>query len=284
VSLPPRRDWFGLADFDPGDERRSGFLYLLGDVGSTSDFLLGRGDPATGRLCRWGGWGWQAGDRQMLPPPTHPRDGSIVIARRQADGRGRQGRSWYGDGGLIMSWTISPVPRNHASRLAVWTGLMVVEAVREITGEDVRLKWPNDLWLHGRKLGGMILDLVQRGPERLLVAGLGINIGKWPDTVPDEVLVRATKLDEGVRLSVLIAAILNRHDRERPRFLEEGWPAFRKRLDELDVLRGRTIELRDARGVHQATALGIDDDGALLVDINGQQETVLAGDVHITKA
>jgi BirA family biotin operon repressor/biotin-[acetyl-CoA-carboxylase] ligase len=183
-----------------------------------------------------------------------------------------------------MSWTISPVPRNHASRLAVWTGLMVVEAVREITGEDVRLKWPNDLWLHGRKLGGMILDLVQRGPERLLVAGLGINIGKWPDTVPDEVLVRATKLDEGVRLSVLIAAILNRHDRERPRFLEEGWPAFRKRLDELDVLRGRTIELRDARGVHQATALGIDDDGALLVDINGQQETVLAGDVHITKA
>jgi len=282
VNTAQGRDWFGLSSFDPGESRYGGFLYLLDEVGSTSDFLLGRGQSALGRLCRWDGWGWQAGDRQLLPPPSQPRDGSMVVARRQTAGRGRQGRSWFGPSGLILSWTISPVPPSHASRLAVWTGLIVASSVRDLTGEDVRLKWPNDLWLDGRKLGGMILDLVQRGPERLLVAGLGLNVGPWSFGTPVDILARASSLDPGVQLSTLAAAILRRHHQEQAVFMAEGWPVFRDLFDELDILRDRMIELSDVRGIRRGRASGIDDEGALILEIDGARESILAGDVHIT--
>ncbi len=280
-----RRDWFGLPGFDPGPGRHGGFLYVLDEVGSTSDFLLGRGDPAPGRLCRWDGWGWQAGDRHMIPPPVNVRPGSLAVARRQSGGRGRQGRSWFTAGGLAMSWTIAPVPSRQASRLAVWTGLMAAAAVGELTGRPVRLKWPNDLWLDDRKLGGMILDLVQKGPERLLVAGLGVNVGDWPVAMPGEVRAMAASLPEGPETTpaALAAAVLGRCDGELARFLDQGWAPYRPLFDELDLLRDRSVVLAAPSGTVSGTARGIDDTGALLLDTpSGDLEAVLAGDVHLT--
>ena len=279
-----RRDWFGLPGFDPGPRRHGGFLYLLDDVGSTSDFLLGRGDAAPGRLCRWDGWGWQAGDLHLIPPPENVRPGSLAVARRQSGGRGRQGRSWFTAGGLAMSWTIAPVPRHQASRLAVWTGLMAVAVVGELSGSPVRLKWPNDLYLEGRKLGGMILDLVQRGPERLLVAGLGINVGPWPEGMPAEVRSLATTLPEGeaTTTAMLAQLVLRRCDDEIDRFLAEGWDPYRELYETLDHLRDREVVLTAPGGTVRGLARGIDDAGALQLETDdGSIRSVLAGDVHI---
>lgn len=275
-------DWFGLAGYAPGPGRDAGFLYLLDEVGSTSDFLLGRGGPGHGRLCRWDGWGWQAGDRTLIPPPAHPREGSAAVARRQTSGRGRQGRVWHSEGGLSLSWVIAPLPREGAPRLAVWTGLIAVEAIRGLTGLPVELKWPNDLLLEGRKLGGLILDLVQRGPQRLLVAGLGVNIGAWSADTPADVRARAAALPADVRPAAVAGAVLARHDAELPAFLDGGWPAFRARLDARDCLRGRPVRLHEGEAVVAGTAEGIDDDGALtLRGADGRRRTVLAGDVHL---
>jgi len=278
------RDWFGLPGFDPGPRRRGGFLYLLDEVGSTSDFLLGRGEPASGRLCRWDGWGWQAGDRQPIPAPEHVRPGSLAVARNQAGGRGRQGRDWFTAGGLAMSWTITPIPRRQASRLAVWTGLMTVAAVADLTGLPVRLKWPNDLFLDGRKLGGMILDLVQRGPDRILVAGLGLNVGPWPSDTPAEVRAVATTLERSPETTPanLAQHVLQRCDDEMMRFLDEGWGTYRPLYDAFDHLRDREVVLTAPGGTLKGRACGIDDGGALLLETDdGAVQAVLAGDVHV---
>ena len=68
------RDWFGLDAFQVGPRllRDSGGLYLLDEVGSTSEFLRGQGAAARGRFCRWDGWGWVAAERCELAPPTAP--------------------------------------------------------------------------------------------------------------------------------------------------------------------------------------------------------------------
>lgn len=279
------RDWFGLAAFEPGPGRHAGFLYLLDEVASTSDFLLGRGDAAPGRLCRWGGWGWQAGDRHRITPPANARPGSLAVARRQSGGRGRQGRSWFAAGGLAMSWVVAPLPPRRTSRLAVWTGLMAAAAVGEQTGLPVRLKWPNDLHLEGRKLGGMILDLVQRGPDRLLVAGLGLNVEPWPADTPPEIRAAATALPAGRRTTpaALAGAVLRRCDGELARFLDKGWEPYRRLYDELDVLLGRDVVLTAPDGTVAGVARGIDDDGALRLEgPSGTVRTALAGDVHVT--
>lgn len=290
--IPPRRrDWFGVAGFDPGPERlrRGGFLYLLDEVGSTSDFLLERGDAADGRLCRWDGWGWSVGDRRRLPPPSVPRPGSVVVARRQTAGRGRMGRRWQGGQGLTLSWLIDPLPTARAARLAVWTGLTAATALRELTGEPVRLKWPNDLRLHGRKLGGILLDMVVRGAESRFVAGLGVNVGDWTGEMPAELRRLATALHphpgRWSSLAHLAGAILRRWDAEAPRFLAEGWDAYRDEWDAADDLAGRRIAL--VRGAETLTGLarGIDADGALILEgADGRTRRLHAGDVHIVDA
>ncbi len=284
MNTGPARDWFGLPGFDPGPRRRGGFLYLLDEVGSTSDFLLGRGNPAPGRLCRWDGWGWHGGDRQIINPPEHVREGSLAIARRQTSGRGRQGRRWFNAGGLAMSWVVSPLPRHQVSRLAVWTGLMTADAVGRLSGRPVRLKWPNDLYLEDRKLGGMILDLVQRGPDRLLVAGLGLNVGPWPSETPAEVRAVAISLGSGPATTPAMLAqhVLRSCDEQLPRFLDEGWGPYRDLYAALDHLRDRNVVLSAPGGTLSGRARGIDDSGALLLEAeDGSLQTVLAGDVHV---
>ncbi len=284
-----KRDWFGVASFAPSEtrQRRGGFLYLLDSVGSTSDFLLSRGESADGRLCRWDGWGWQVGARQTLAPPHQPRPGSVAVARCQTAGRGRMGHRWHDSDGLAMSWLIDPLPAHQAARLAVWTGLAAVLALRDLTGAPVMLKWPNDLRLHGRKLGGIILDMVVQGPQSRLVAGLGVNVGAWTPDMPVDLRAASIALAPEPRrwstLSHLAGAILLRWDDELPRFLESGWPAYRDSYHEVDDLDGREIRLQCGRETLSGVSAGIDDEGALMLRANdGATHKLLAGDVHIT--
>jgi len=285
-----KRDWFGVSGYEPGEarRRRGGFLYLLDRVGSTSDFLLSRGDPAEGRLCRWDGWGWQTGPRKTLPPPTQPRPGSVAVARRQTGGRGRMGRRWHDGGGLTMSWLIEPLPARQAARLAVWTGLIATLVLRDLSGAPVMLKWPNDLRLHGRKLGGLILDMVVQGPHTRLVAGLGLNVGELPPDMPAALRAASVALSPDPSrwstLSHLTGAILDRWDHELPRFLTDGWPAYRDAYCTVDDLAGREIRLQSGRESLRGEPLGIDEEGALrLRTADGATRVLLAGDVHITE-
>jgi BirA family biotin operon repressor/biotin-[acetyl-CoA-carboxylase] ligase len=283
-----KRDWFGVAGFEPGEARcrRGGFLYLLDQVGSTSDFLLSRGAPAEGRLCRWDGWGWQVGARQSLPAPSQPRAGSVAVARRQTAGRGRMGRRWHDGGGLALSWLIDPLPVRQAARLAVWTGLVATLVLREATGLPVRLKWPNDLRLHGRKLGGLILDMVVQGPRTRFVAGLGVNVGEPAPDLPADLLATSVALAPDPHrwssLAHLAGAILRRWDEELPRFLDLGWDGYRDAYREVDDLAGREISLQHGPEILRGEPLGIDREGALLLRTpDGETRTLLAGDVHI---
>ncbi|MDO9694675.1 MAG: biotin--[acetyl-CoA-carboxylase] ligase [Candidatus Latescibacteria bacterium] len=281
------RDWFGLTSFDPGLERTAdGFLYVLEEVGSTSDFLLGRGASATGRLCRWDGWGWQAGQRQLLQPPLDARPGSVAVARRQSAGRGRLGRRWHGQGGLLMSWNIDPVPSPPVAGLAVWTGLTAVLALEEMTGLPVRLKWPNDVFLGGRKLGGILLDFMVLTPRPRLVAGLGLNVGRLPADLPPDVRARAAVLPVNPArwrtLGELAGAVLRRWQDGMERFLDVGWDEYRCDFDRVDELAGRRVELVSGGERREGLAIGIDDTGALLLRHgDGRVSTALAGDVHV---
>ncbi|MBU1073959.1 hypothetical protein KKG45_11995, partial [bacterium] len=169
----------------------------------------------------------------------------------------------------------------------VWTGLAVALALRDLTGVAVMLKWPNDLRLHGRKLGGIILDMVVQGPRSRFVAGLGVNVGDWPPDMPADLCASSIALPADPRrwttLSHLAGAILRRWDDELPRFLESGWPGYRESYHEVDDLEGRQIRLQCGRETLHGISKGIDDEGALILRTNeGETRKLLAGDVHIT--
>jgi len=285
---PVGRDWFGLAAFDPGPwfHRDGGRLYLLKEVGSTNDFLLGRGDPARGRVCDWDGWGWRAGAQTDLEPLTGPDAGTVVVARRQTAGRGRQGRPWVDCGGLHMSVVVPPHRASFDRGFSVWLGLLVVLSLRDDFNMDVRLKWPNDLMAGNRKLGGILLESTGAAERTIIVAGLGLNIGTRSGDFPPQLQGVATSIlretGREVRPAEVAAKVLSRVESELQRFDAEGWPAYRSALACLDCLLGRDICVQQGGGIYRGRAVGIDDSGGLILqNADGDTVTFSGGQVHI---
>jgi BirA family biotin operon repressor/biotin-[acetyl-CoA-carboxylase] ligase len=122
-----------------------------------------------------------------LPPDA--ADGLVVIARNQTAGRGRFGRPWRSRPGaaLLMSVVLSPPPDlRRPVILTAWAAVAVAEAVREIAGLQARIKWPNDLFVRGKKVCGILIEQgVAAGPGReprfRTVTGIGLNLGQTAD-------------------------------------------------------------------------------------------------------
>jgi len=283
------RDWFGLDVFQVGPRflRDSGTLYLLDEVGSTSEFLHGGGDAAQGRLCLWDGWGWKARKQARLEPVTEPTPGMVVVARRQTSGKGRQGRSWDDCGGLHLSVVVPPHRAAFDQGFSVWLGLLSVLVLREDFLVDARLKWPNDIMVGRRKLGGILLETTGSGEEKMVVAGLGMNLSTSRSGFPSHLQGTATSIlietGQVLRPGDVGGRIIARVEQELDPFHEQGWEPYRPALSYLDCLLGQEVQLDSGGRKYRGRAVGIDDHGALLLeDAEGRVKGFSAGDVHIT--
>jgi BirA family biotin operon repressor/biotin-[acetyl-CoA-carboxylase] ligase len=288
LNTPVARDWFGLDVFQVGPRflRDSGVLYLLDEVGSTSEFLRGGGKQATGRVCRWDGWGWKAQQPARLDPLTDPGPGTVVVARRQTAGKGRQGRSWVDCGGLHLSVVVPPHRASFSQGFSVWLGLLSVLVLREDFLVDARLKWPNDIMVSGRKLGGLLLETTRIGKEKMVVAGLGMNLSTPRSGFPSSLSGSATStlIETGrlLRPGEVGGRIISRVENELDMFQAGGWSSYRTALSFLDCLLGQQVHLVSGGRNFLGRAAGIDDHGALLLeDDRGRTAVFSAGDVHL---
>jgi len=159
--------------------------------------------------------GWTVHEFASLPS-TNPIAGALpawhaVRADIQTGGRGRTGRAWISDaGGLWLSAVLpAPGPRKKWSILPLGAGWAVIEALREIGIDGLRLRWPNDILADRRKLAGLLVEQYQ--PETIVI-GVGINIANHPDAIDasltgrtidvTELAARAVSLQEVVRLTL----------------------------------------------------------------------------------
>lgn len=227
-------------------------------------------------------------------------EGLVVVADEQTAGRGRLDRRWWAPPGssLLMSLLLRPpIPPMQAGQLTMCLGLGAVEAVEQVTGLRPSLKWPNDLLLDGRKLGGMLTELHLAG-ERLAYAvlglGLNVNVSLGGDTranssgpeaglcVPADVAGSAislfSALGRPVSRAELLAHVLVHSETWYDRLLRGESPhaAWAARLDTL----GRAVTVATPAGALHGLASGVTAEGALLLRTSdGQTHTVWAGDV-----
>ncbi len=284
---PVSRDWFGLDAFRPGRRfaREGTRLYLLDEVGSTNDFLLGRGRPAQGRICVLDKWGWSAQSHQVLEPLTGIQAGTVVVARVQTEGKGRQGRSWLDCGGLHLSVVVPAHRASFDKGFSVWLGLMTVLCLREDFNVDARLKWPNDIVCHGRKLGGILLENKHVGGDSAIIAGLGLNLVTRADQFPASLQGSATSvlLETGRRVKPgdVAGRLVRRVEDESDRFESAGWKPWRHAVSCLDSLLGREVRLSRGEEEIVGRARGIDDHGGILLESeDGRIRGFSAGEVH----
>ncbi|HKJ35478.1 MAG TPA: biotin--[acetyl-CoA-carboxylase] ligase [Solirubrobacterales bacterium] len=204
--------------------------------------------------------------------------GTVVTASSQTAGRGRQGRRWVAppDSALLYSAILRPLDLRHLL-LPLAAPVAVCEACEAVGGGDCRIKWPNDIWVDERKLGGI---LIEARPPEWAVIGVGVNVAIDDDEFPDDLRWPATSLGGRATPNKLRKAV----DRELGRWVEAGAEKVLEAFAARDALRGRPIaweggpDRLDRRG----TAEGIDEKGNLIV--RGEDGTTTAlgsGEVHL---
>jgi BirA family biotin operon repressor/biotin-[acetyl-CoA-carboxylase] ligase len=206
-------------------------------------------------------------------------DGTIVTASEQSAGRGRQGRTWSAPPGraLLVSAIVRDLSRRDAL-LPLAAPVAVAEACDEFAGSACGIKWPNDIWVGGRKLSGILLE--GRPQEGWAVIGIGLNVGTREDEFPDELRATATSLaiasghDPGVE--PVLASVLRALGRRLGEPADTTLAAWRER----DVLLGRRIRWNGGEG----EAVGLDANGALLVETGSGRVALDAGEVHLRPA
>jgi BirA family biotin operon repressor/biotin-[acetyl-CoA-carboxylase] ligase len=200
--------------------------------------------------------------------------GTLVTADAQDAGRGRQGRSWLAAPGEAV--LMSVVVRELTPMMPLATAVAVADACEALApAGDVTIKWPNDVWIDRRKVAGILVE--GRPQEGWAVVGIGLNVRTRE--FPDELREIATSLAlAGGDASVddAFAALVDRLDIRLSSSDAEILDAWRER----DALDGERIEWGDGHG----TAAGVDETGALVVDLDGGGRTTLdAGEVHLRR-
>jgi BirA family biotin operon repressor/biotin-[acetyl-CoA-carboxylase] ligase len=200
--------------------------------------------------------------------------GTLVTADEQTAGRGRQGRSWTTPPGGAV--TMSVILRDLDERSAALPLAAAVAVCEALAPLDCRIKWPNDVWIEGRKVSGILVE--GRPQEGWAVLGLGVNVSTARDEFPEELRDTATSLriaGDGRGREEVLAALLAALDSRIGQPASEILPAWRQR----DALKGEQVRWRDGEG----TANGIDETGALLVETDAGRVALGAGEVHLLR-
>jgi BirA family biotin operon repressor/biotin-[acetyl-CoA-carboxylase] ligase len=212
-------------------------------------------------------------------------DGAVLIAEHQTAGRGRQGRGWSDVPGAQIAMSVGvaalSVPSDGWGWLPLATGVAVVDAIREVTGIETGLKWPNDVLAEGGKLAGILAEVAT--PRRTIVVGLGLNVTLHRDevSIPDAISL----LDLGVnaldRANIIIAILHNLNKRIVDWRTAGGADAhlvadYQSRCRTIGVpVRAVLPGNREITGV----ATAVDGQGRLCIDSNREKTVVAAGDV-----
>ena len=219
--------------------------------------------------------------------------GTAVIAETQSAGRGRMGRGWHSPPGVNLYTTIILRPRlamAEVPRLSLVAGVAAAEALEEVAPGIVALKWPNDVWLNGRKAGGIIAEAVTDRAQRLdsVLLGIGLNLNLAKDDVPGEIRERA--------ISVLIAtghrcdrvavanSLFTRLNIRYDEIVTRGFAAVRPAWERYSGLTGKRVTVVDAGTREEGMVKGIDTDGALLLETSSGIRRIIAGDVTLEGA
>ena len=215
--------------------------------------------------------------------------GSVVIAERQTAGRGRRGRAWFSAPGDSLTfsvlWRFAHGTASAGLSLAV--GLAVANAIEKVGSggtAPIQLKWPNDLLKNGRKLGGILVELVPGTRSEsgfAAVIGIGLNL-RLPEAMPNNLRIQSATIDETPKATELLAAILADLLDVLGSFETAGFAPLRDAWSARHAFENAPVRLlSDFVPSRDGLCRGVDTDGALLFEADGRVERVLSGEISL---
>jgi len=239
-------------------------------------------------------WSVSSTNTVLLSRPNPPNGCcEVMLAEYQTAGRGRRGRVWLAPPGgsicLSLSWTFRDVPADLGS-LGLVIGVCELRALRELGLAEAKLKWPNDVLVADRKLGGVLIELrAESAGPACVVIGIGLNVALGAallERIADTGIVPTDLATAGLEQpsrNLVVGRVVASCIRGLLEFEREGLRPFIEEWRDADALRGRMVEVRDAGGdIARGLARGVDLHGALLVEtVDEGLKRFISGDVSV---
>ena len=216
-------------------------------------------------------------------------EGTVAVADRQTEGRGRLGRNWLspkGDGIFFSILLMPDIDLSKNPMLSLVMGLSVRKAVEEAAGCEAQIKWPNDVILAGKKVCGILTELIlENGTQPYVILGVGINNAN--ESFAGELEDKATSIrlacGKAADQEALLEKVLNHFRKDYREFQKDGdLRSFEEEYNRHLVNIGKSVRILEKSGEYTAVAEGIDADGALMIrKEDGTAAKVTSGEVSV---
>ncbi|UOQ85859.1 biotin--[acetyl-CoA-carboxylase] ligase [Gracilibacillus salinarum] len=214
--------------------------------------------------------------------------GTVITTNNQLRGRGRMDRTWHSDndGGIWMSLILRPdIPPHQASQITLFVAVTLVESLERHTGLDIQIKWPNDLFINGKKISGILTEMqAELESIQYLIIGFGINVNQSMEQLPSEINKRSTSLrmesDNNWDKLTLIQQLLHDFEKAYELYFETGFEPIKQKWLKHAYKLHELVHVKTFQEEYDAEIKGIYDDGALIVTKrNGDDERIYSADI-----
>lgn len=218
------------------------------------------------------------------------QSGDACVAEYQQAGRGRRGRQWFSPFGanlyLSMYWRLEQGPAA-AAGLSLVVGIVMAEVLQKLGADKVKVKWPNDLYMNDKKLAGILVELSGKaGDSANVIIGAGINLlMKEPDAnIVNQAWANLQESGLQIDRNELVIELVTALRQSLQLFEVEGLNAFIDRWQPLDNFLDRRVKLLIGDKEIFGIARGIDEQGALRLEIDGVIKTFIGGEISLRPA
>jgi BirA family biotin operon repressor/biotin-[acetyl-CoA-carboxylase] ligase len=213
-------------------------------------------------------------------------EGTIVVAESQARGKGRIGRKWVSPkgGGIYMSLVLRPdVETDEIPTITLIAAISAAKAINRICSLSVRVKWPNDIIINGKKAGGILTE-IKAQPDKVdfLVLGIGLNVNTPHGKLPHAGTSLMEECAQNVSRTELVKYFLENFEKDYTKFKKEGFVSLRDECKAASSVLGNRVKVSEHHKIYEGRAVDIDEKGALILKMDdGSKKRVFSGDVTL---
>lgn len=220
--------------------------------------------------------------------PNQIQDGQVCLAEYQSDGRGRRGRQWispYGSHIYLSMYKYLPEGMSAAMGLSIAVGLAVLDTIKQLYGLAVELKWPNDVYIEGKKLAGILVDLEGQPMEDChCVIGIGVNLAMPEESgakVDQPWIDLSTAIGQQINRSEFAASLISHLNKRIATHQSTGLTTMLDDWHQHDIYFNQPIKVITGERETLGISRGISDQGALLIESAGKVSPVYGGEVSL---
>ncbi|MDX8396787.1 MAG: biotin--[acetyl-CoA-carboxylase] ligase [Mariprofundaceae bacterium] len=214
-------------------------------------------------------------------------EGLVIFADEQSAGRGRLGRTWHTcDDSLALSLLLRPALKpEQVPQLSLVTAVALHHALSHFC-PDIRIKWPNDLLIHGAKVSGILTEMrAEPGMVHAVIVGIGINLHSpkqgWPSDIKHKACSLQDHSTQPISKLAVAQATLHALDKYYDIYLQQGFAPIREAWWQAHAASGQKVRVHQGQGYIEGIAHSLDEDGALILQCSHGKKRIIAGELEL---